>query len=209
MAGDLAVVPVHPESLPDDPRTLRWVIPAGTLGFVGMPVEVPAPLRQLLDDATLAGLTVEPAAVRLTLAAGLEWREQGVRVRDALQAALAVPEQWQAPDLADATDAMAAMAAPGDDVLRAAVHQVLDGEVGDYIRSHGGQVILLSAHESEVEVQLSGACRHCPASDVTLTERLEGGVRALYPGVLRLTARDEPGPGAGRRMLRLIPTRGR
>lgn len=194
-----AVVPVHPESVPDDPRTLRWVFPAGTLGFVGMPAEVPTLLRHLLDDGTVEVLTVEPAAVRITLGAGQEWREQGARVRDALQAALAAPEQWQAQPTA----------APGDDVLRAAVHQVLDGEVGDYIRSHGGQVTLLSAHESEVEVQLSGACRHCPASDITLTERLEGGVRALYPGLRRLTARDEPVPGAGRRMLRLIPTRGR
>ena len=201
----MPVVPLHPESVPDDPRTLRWVFPAGTLGFVGMPAEVPAPLRILFDDATLEGLAVEPAAVRITLAAGREWREQGARVRGALQAALAVPEQWRPPRV-DATDALAA---PGDDVLRAAVHQVLDGEVGAYIRSHGGQVTLLSAHESEVVVQLSGACRHCPASDVTLTERLECGVRALYPGLRRLTAHDEPVPGAGRRMLRLIPTRGR
>lgn len=193
------LVPVHPESVDDDERTLRWVIPPSTLSFVGTPVGVPEALQHVLDDGTLEALTLEPAAVRTTLADGRAWRDHGSRVRDALQVALAIPDQWLP----------APTTTPRDDVLRAAVGQVIDGEVGAYIRSHGGQVTLLAVHDGEVEVQLSGACRHCPASDVTLTQRLESGIRALDPTLRRLISRDEPGPVGGRRMLRLLPTRGR
>lgn len=193
------LVPVHPEPVADDQQSLRWAMPAGTIDFVGAPAELPAILQRLLDEGTLGSVTVEPAAVRTRLEPGLTWRNHGARVRTALQAALGTPEQWR-PDRSSA---------PADDQLRLAVHQVIDGEVGDYIRSHGGRVELLSARDHAVEVQLSGACSHCPASDVTLTDRLETGIRRLYPRLDRLTARNEPRSGPGRRMLRLFPTRGR
>lgn len=194
---DRTLVPVHPESVAGDARALRWICPAGTLDFVGAPAELPAILQRLLDDATLESVSAEPAAVQTRLATGRTWQDHGAQVRDALQAALGAPGQWRA----------AAGTAPGDDVLRQAVLQVINGQVGDYIRSHGGQVELLTAHDDEVEVRLSGACGHCPASDVTLTDRLEVGIRALYPGLRTLTARNDPGTSMGRRMLRLLPTR--
>ncbi len=190
------LVPVHPEPVPGEAQVLRWVVPADALGFVGVPAGVPPALRNLLDGGVLAALAVEPAAVRTTLAAGLTWREHGGRVREALQAALATPDGWQPP----------AGGANADDVLRMAFDEVLGGEVGDYIRSHGGRIELLSAADDEVVVRLDGACAHCPASDGTLTERIETGLRARYPGLTRLTARTDPGLAAGRRLLRVFPT---
>lgn len=204
--GDLAdgpwaapLVPIHPESVAHDEQTLRWAIPAGLLDFVGVAAELPGTLRELLDDGTLESLTVESAAVRTRLGTGLSWRDHGALVRVALQRALSTPGLWR-PGVESAS---------GDDALRLAVQQVIEGEVGAYIRSHGGRVELLSVHEGEVELRLSGACSHCPASDVTLTDRLEVGIRRLYPGLRRLTAGGDSGLGTGRRMLRLLPTRGR
>lgn len=190
-------MPVHPESVDDDARALRWVMPAGTLSFVGAPTGLPESVQNLLDDGTLTALSVEPAAVRTALAAGKAWRDHGPRVRSALQAALATPDQWW-------TSAGGA----GDAKLSMAVRQVIDGEIGDYIRSHGGLVELVGVHDDEVEVRLSGACSHCPASDVTLTERLEVGIRALHPGLRRLTAQGNAGAASGRRMLRLFAVKG-
>lgn len=193
------LIPVHPESVPGDGRTLRWSCPADILAFVGVPAQLPTGVRSLLDEGVLESVSVEPAAVLTTLGSARSWRKDGVRVRQALQTALGTPGQWRpAPG-----------GTPGDDALRLAVHQVIDGEVGAYIRSHGGQVELLRAHDHDVQLQLSGACSHCPASDITLTELLEAGIRALYPQLRRLEARNAPGVSAGRRMLGLIPTRGR
>lgn len=192
-------MPVHPESVAGDDRVLRWSFPAGTVSFVGAATELPAGLQTLLDDGTLDSVAVEPAALRTTLGARHTWREQGARVRGAVQSGLGTPERWRP----------ASGAAVGEDVLRLAVQEVIDGEVGAYIRSHGGQVELVGVAEDEVEVRLSGACSHCPASDITLTERLEVGIRELYPGLRRLSARSEAGIGTGRRMLNLFPSRGR
>ncbi len=191
------LIPVHPESVVGDADTLRWVIPAAVLGIVGVPASLPAPLQVLLDTGVLDSVTVEPAAVRTTLADGSAWGDHGARVRVALQQALEAPEQWRP----------AGTGSCADDLLRAAVHQVLDGEVGDYIRSHGGSVRLLDAHDDHVEVELAGACAHCPASEFTLTSRIETGIRALYPDLRRVSARSHSQPNLAQRALRLFPAR--
>lgn len=193
------MVPIHPESVDDDKHTLRWAIPASTLGTVGVPDHLPAALQDLLEEQVLESVSVEPAGILTTIAPGSSWRDHGARVRQALQRALDTPEKWQFADTRS----------PTDDLLRMAVQQVIDGDVGDYIRSHGGHVALVQAHDHDVEVRLSGACSHCPASEVTLTERIETGIRALYPNLRRLSAHSDPTLNPARRLLRLLPTRSR
>lgn len=197
--GDL--VPLHPEPVEGRPTRLRWVAPAervAALGFVGRPVRVPAELAALLADGTLAELTVSPTAVVAALGSGRSWRVEGARVRTALQSALADPAGWAAPAGADP-----------DDALRMAVDEVIAGEVGDYVRSHGGELRLLSAHDGCVEVSMTGTCGHCPAADDTLSTRVETALRARYPGLREVVARVggvEPVPG-GRRRLPLLSLR--
>ncbi len=191
------LVPIHPESVAGDPATLRWSIPAAALGMVGVPAVVPTALQALLDDAVLESLFVEPAAVSTTLGPGASWREHGARVRTTLQEALLTPEQWR-PAGAGST---------ADELLRAAVLQVLDGEVGHYIRSHGGSVRLLDVHDRDVKVELAGACSHCPASEITLTNRIETGIRALYPALGRVSSRSQAAPNLAHRVLNWFPAR--
>lgn len=196
MAAEL--VPVHPEAVADDARALRWVTPAGALPFVGRPTRCPAELQRLLDEGVLEHLDVEPTAVRTRLGAGLAWRTEGDRVRAAVQAALAEPQCWTAP----------AGSGP-DDALRMAVDEVVQGEVGEYARSHGGSIEVVSATGDRVEVRLTGACAHCPAKDLTLSQRVETAIRARYPAVREVVARPEPSATGGRRLLTLTPLRRR
>ena len=192
------LVPVHPETVAEDTRALRWRTPVGLLGFVGPVGTLPPALQALCDDGTVASISVEPAAVLIRLS-GEDWAAQGARVRTALQTALAAPGDWRP----------AAGGGSADDVLRMAVGEVIAGEVGSYVRSHGGEVTLLGVQDGEVEVSLSGACRHCPASDITLTDRFEVALRELYPQVRTVTARTDPGPAGDRRLLSLTPLRRR
>lgn len=192
-----ALVPIHPEAVDGDVDTLRWAIPAATLGIIGAPSHLPAGLQALVDDHVVTSVSVEPAAVRTTLAAGQSWRDHGARVRAALQQGLATPEQWQSSDVDSSAD----------DLLRAVVRQVIDGEVGDYIRSHGGRVELIGVHDHDVEVELAGACAHCPAAEFTLTRRIETGIRALYPELGRVTSRSGSEPHLGQRVRGWFPTR--
>lgn len=160
------MIPLHPEATAD-PHTIRWVVPAATLDFIGTPQSVPAPLATLLAEGTLTALTVEPAAV-LTTSDG-DWRTLGARVRTVLAESLADPAGWRAPT----------EHAP---VLAAAVAEVIAGEVGEYVRSHGGTARLVGVEGSLATIALDGACASCPARGATLGLRFGRAVEALCPG---------------------------
>lgn len=192
------IVPLHPEAVEGDRRELRWVVPAGTLTFVGAVSAVPADVQSLLDDGTLEQLTLEPTAIRTRLGADRSWRIEGDRVRTVLQRAASDAQHW-----VPAGDASI------DAVIRMAVQQVIAGEVGDYIRSHGGGVELLAVQDGAVEVRLNGACTHCPASEFTLTDRFEKAVREQCPRVGAITARMGEPARPGPRWLTLMPLRRR
>ena len=176
-------IPLHPEAT-DDPRTVRWSIPVGLLPVAGTPAHVPAPLRGLLEDGTLARIEVQAGGVRTTLARA-DWSVAGPLVRRALAAALARPEQWAAPEPAGS-------GGPSTDelLLTSAVRQVIAGEVGDYVRSHGGSARLVEVSGNRATIVLDGACAHCPARGSTLQDRFVRAVRALYPGLDRLSLQE-------------------
>jgi len=190
----MTLVPIHPEVVPDDPDALRWVMPAGTLDFVGEPSALPAALQELYAAGVLAhAVTVEPTAVLLRISPGRTWRADGGGVRRVLQTALAEPDAWGRPAGASA-----------DDLVRAAVEEVLAGEVGDFVRGHGGAIEVLAVSDGRVTIELGGACEGCPASGLTVKTRFEAAVRRRCPELREVVARE----GAPRRggLLRLLPT---
>ncbi|MBC2868044.1 NifU family protein [Streptomyces mexicanus] len=173
------VVPMHPEA-GADPQTVRWVIPAGTLPVVGRMTEAPDELGAMLHSGDIASIEVETRAVVIRLADGRSWSALGAQVRDALSTALRHPEQWRPAD--EVTE---------DDLLRAALQDVLAGPAGDYIRSHGGEVTIVSAHDRRAEVRMAGTCTHCPAAGFTLHSRLESELRTRFPDLVELRATEE------------------
>jgi NFU1 iron-sulfur cluster scaffold homolog, mitochondrial len=169
------VIPVHPQPYPGDPDRLRWVVPAGVPIVIGPLAAVPAPLAALLTDGTLTEVVTEPAAVVTRLGAGRGWRTAGSRVRTALHAALDDPAGWiPAHDTGDNGP---------DAVLSALARDLLDGTVGQFVRSHGGGIELVGVHDGVVTVRLTGACHGCPAARITLHQRLERELRRRYPAL--------------------------
>ncbi len=164
------MVPLHAQPCAGAPDRLRWVTPA-VLPFTGPVSAVPAPLAALLADGTLAEVMVEPAAVLTRLGAGHSWRDEGARVRTALQAALAEPLGW----------APAGPSSTADAVLFGVAREVIATIVDPYARSHGGGIELVGVADGEVTVRLRGACHGCPAARVTLQQRLERELRRRYP----------------------------
>lgn len=190
-------VPLHPEAVPGDPATVRWAVPAGLLGMVGPVGAAPEPLDGLRAGGTVRVMVAEPAALRITLGAGRSWRADGARVREALEAALQSATAGEGAFLPDTVPVVSGLqagargpgrdgatlpaAGTGDDVLRAAVVEVLTGPVGDYLRSHGGSADLVTAEDGAVTLALGGTCDGCPARGFTVHARLEGEIRRLYP----------------------------
>ncbi|WP_185930949.1 MULTISPECIES: NifU family protein [unclassified Streptomyces] len=170
----MTAIPVHPQRVPGRPDRLRWIIPAGILTGTGPLAEVPAPLAALLADGTLARITAERAAVVTCLGPDRTWAEEGARVRSALHAALGRPAGWIPVTATDHSD---------DTLLHDVAREVLAGEVGDFARSHGGVIDLVDVRDGVVTVRLGGACRGCPASWITLHQRLERHLRRRHPGL--------------------------
>lgn len=163
-------VPMHPEAVPQDPRSVRWVVPAGLTPFAGEVDQAPGSLGDLLRDGTLVALTCEPVAVVTTLADGAAWSEHGPSVRAALTGALG-SDGWTAKG----------RARTGDEVLLDLGRELAAGRVGDHVRSHGGQIEVLAADGGVLDVRLSGACRGCAAVSQTLGALLESELRRRYP----------------------------
>jgi Fe-S cluster biogenesis protein NfuA len=184
------VIPSHPVAGPD-PRTLRWIVPAGTLPLAGPARAVPAPLQELRGDGTVAAIDVADGHVDVTLGAGREWSREGGRVRTALLAALERADEWR-------TGEGAGGARPSLDArLYDATAAALAGEVGELARSHGGAIELDSVQDGVVTVRMQGACHGCPAAGLTLHARLERLLRDACPD-LREVRSVEPVGGRTR-----------
>lgn len=166
------MIGIHAERVAGDPQAVRWVIPAGLLG-VGRVRRAPGNLGEMFDAGTLTTGLAEHGALWLWVSAGSTWAAHGRAVQAALRAALEHPEQW------------AIDPAPGE-VLARVTADLLDGSVGDFVRSHGGSARAELSDDGTVAVHLGGACEHCPAADLTLRQRLLGELRRRCPDLVEV-----------------------
>lgn len=169
-------VALHAEVVPDDPTAMRWVLPDG-LPASGRLLGAPGVLGELLAGRPIVQAVAEPAALWTWLAEP-SWPEHGPVVRDAIIAAAARPEQWQ-------------VAPAADEVLRLVARDVIDHQLGAFIVSHGGQIALVRAEAGVVEVEMAGACAHCPAAGLTL----QGGIGAAISARLGQPVEVRPAGG--------------
>ncbi len=83
--------------------------------------------------------------------------------------------------------------APAPDESGPLYAQVKDAihEVQAYARSHGGSIDLLGVNEEgDVRIRLSGTCRGCPMSQITVKLGIEGRLKVLVPGVRKVIQTD-------------------
>lgn len=165
----MAVVGIHAERVAGDDRVVRWVMPGGTLP-VGRVHKAPGRLGDMLATAVITDALVEYTAVWLWLGEDESWSQHGGTVHAALREALAVPDAWEIE------------AAPGE-VLERVTTDLLEGSVGDFVRSHGGSVTAQRDGDA-VHVRLGGACEHCAAAEYTLRLRLLEALRRRCPDVV-------------------------
>lgn len=194
MSAPTAAVPMHPEMVAGEEQVVRWVLPPGAVPFAGPVCSAPGVLGELLAAGVIQEIECESCAVLIRLGDSERWDERLPEVRDALAAAIAEPA-WK-PDAESQWGC--------DALLAAAVHEVLAGQAGDYVRSHGGRVTVASVAEGRVAVTFDGTCGHCPATGITLHDRLETEVRRKYPALQEITATN-----AGHGGPRLFSIRGR
>ena len=142
------VIALHAERVAGEPAAVRWVVPPGSLP-PGRIRTAPGELGALFDDGTLTGGLVEHGAVWLWLRDGLSWRERGRAVEAALREALGEPADWVVEP------------APGE-VLMRVMADLIDGSVGDFVRSHGGTVTAAPAGDARWRCDSAAPARTAP-----------------------------------------------
>lgn len=169
----MTAIALHPEA-GAVPEEVRWVVPDAPLPSSGLALEVPRDLAALLADGTLTEVRVQPGCVVTRAGSAGDWSRCGAAVRTAVAAAVAEPGRWRV-DETDARD---------DQLLTDAVRRLLAGDVGDYVRSHGGAIDLVGVRHGVVNVRMRGACHGCPASELTLRARFERRLREECPALV-------------------------
>ncbi len=59
-------------------------------------------------------------------------------------------------------------------------------KVRPYLRSHGGEVQLLSVDDGVVRLRMQGSCHGCPSSAITMQTSIEQAIYAAAPDIVRL-----------------------
>lgn len=171
-------VALHPEA-GAAPEEVRWVVADAPLPAIGTVLDAPGDLADLLADGTLVDVRVLPGCVVTRTRSAAEWQRCGPRVRRAVTAALAEPGRWR----------VEATGSRDDEALADAVRRLNAGDVGDYVRSHGGAIELVGVRDGVVGVRLRGACHGCPAAEITLRARFERRLREECPTLVAVVAR--------------------
>jgi len=166
---------LHPEAVPGEPQAVRWVtdldLPAGRV------VRAPGTVGPLLEYGVVTRMLVERGGVWMWLAESHTWIDNGPRIRTALSAALDL-DGWQIEE-------------GSAELLALIARQVLEGELKDYVASHGGRITVAEATADALVLDFGGACEDCPAAGSTLHERIEAAVVRRYPATV-VAARPVP-----------------
>ncbi|HLP23955.1 MAG TPA: NifU family protein [Microbacteriaceae bacterium] len=151
----------------EQPGELRWLAEPGTFSVFGSVASFgEQDWPEWLDVAEVRS----HRELMLRHVPGRSWAELGDDAWAFVPAAVEESSAWTVLEAGSAGDA-------SDERLCAAVCQVLEGEFGEYVASHGGRIELLDVHDGVVRVRLAGACSSCSIADWTLKLRLERDVR--------------------------------
>ncbi|MFH1046206.1 MAG: NifU family protein [Candidatus Omnitrophota bacterium] len=73
--------------------------------------------------------------------------------------------------------------------MREAVEKILNEQVRPMLSMHGGGVELIDVSaDGTVKVRLIGGCAGCPSAQMTLTQVVEGVIKANVPQVKKVIA---------------------
>lgn len=153
----------------DTTRELRWMSTPNAFPKRGAvlatgEIEWPDWLDSLRIDAR--------SSLVLTAQAGVEWEEVANQLWALMPRILAELPNWIVVNDAKIGDFCEA-----DQRLCATVTDVLNGEFGQFVAGHGGQIDVLEIRDGVVRVRLAGACSGCALADVTVKLRLERDIR--------------------------------
>lgn len=168
------------------PGEIRWVMAHNPFDNTGHVIDAPDGFANLqasgaLDSAQVCAYGVVTRS-RIDADSPGSLQTKATQIRQWLTAALQTPGQWQL-----GSSPKSAL----DTQLTNTTNELLAGEIGEYARSHGGNICLNCVEDGVVHVNLKGACDGCPAAVFSLQLRLAKRIREANPALVAVVADPE------------------
>ena len=156
----------------DDPHTLRWI-------FLNAQTPSVTALETLFAHYPFEKIVVEPDAVLITASSASFWTEETSTVHHLLET-VAVPKGAATADITN----------KATQPTVTAINQIIDETIGAVLKTHGGEITLVSHTAEEVVLLLTGACVGCPGAASTIFGQLLPALQAAFPAT-RFTVQEE------------------
>ncbi|MFT6564085.1 MAG: Fe-S cluster biogenesis protein NfuA [Actinomycetes bacterium] len=132
---------------------------------------IPSGIKILAAIPGVDRIEVSPGRITATKNQTAPWPETAAKVTTAIKA------------LVVCGDLQLAKHVDSDATLRNAVNQLLDGEVSEFAKSHGGRITIADVHDQTVTIMMDGACHNCPATRRTLQQRILKPLTPYFPDI--------------------------
>jgi Fe-S cluster biogenesis protein NfuA len=129
-------------------------------------------VRQLLHRDDVRSVLLRDMTITVERDPGAPWTAIDAAVGAAVREHVLSAGGPISPQTADAPDGALALA----------IADVLEREIAPVIHRDGGDVELVDVRGGVVRVRLTGACRSCPASMLTLKGTIERALKVAFPG---------------------------
>jgi len=186
-ARPVPLIAIRAEVLQADPDTCNFTVsqvihPGGPFFYDRRERAAGSPLPELLfglagvahvliaENVITVGKVPEVDWSSLKTSIGAKIRAQMLTGVPAILADAGRPATWGRPD----------------PEVRAAIQELLDGEVNQGIAGHGGNISIVDYKDGNLRIAMSGGCQGCASSQVTLRQGVEVMVRKVAPEVVEI-----------------------
>lgn len=181
------LIAIRAEVLLADPDTCKFTVshvvhPGGPFFFDHRERAAGSPLPEiLLGLPGVAHVLIAENVVTVGKALDVEWSALkaaiGARIRAQIHSGV--------PAILEGAN-RAATWGRSDAEVRAAIQELLDGEVNRGVAAHGGRISLVDYKDGKLSIAMSGGCQGCVSSQVTLRQGVEVMVRRIAPEVAEI-----------------------
>jgi len=181
------LIAIRAEVLQADPDTCKFTVshvvhPGGPFFFDHRDRAAGSPLPEiLLGLPGVAHVLVAENVVTVGKAADVEWSA----LKAAIGARIRAQMHSGVPAILESAN-RAATWGRSDAEVRAAIQELLDGEVNRGVAAHGGRISLVDYKGGKLSIAMSGGCQGCVSSQATLRQGVEVMVRRIAPEVMEI-----------------------
>jgi Fe-S cluster biogenesis protein NfuA len=186
-AKTVPLISIRAEVLSADPDTCKFTVsrtvhPGGPFFYDRAERAAGSPLPEVLFGLSgVAHVLVAENVVTVGKQSDSAWGD----LKAAIGAKIRAQLSSSVPAIVENANVVRTWGRP-DHEVRAAIQELLDGEINQSIAGHGGLISIVDFQGGRLSIAMSGGCQGCASSTATLRQGVEVKVRAIAPEVAEI-----------------------